>query len=281
VAQAPSVDRQDNSTGATAAPPPIEEEQASEFATESNAARFIPYYTMFRNPDSDDEEFVILRPFVPFSTNDRRTELQAYLTASSNPETYGTLTSYVVQQDPLPPGPLRVADQAESEPTIGPALTLQSNEETRTRVVFGDLQLVPVTDGLLYIRPVYVVSPDVTEFRFVIVSTGNNAVMANNLSSALAQLFPGFDAEIGDRVPDEGDEGEDASGEATGEDATTGDDTAPDDTTDATVRELLDQAEALFAEAQQHLEAGDLGAYQDAVNRAQQLVTEAIQTLGE
>jgi uncharacterized membrane protein (UPF0182 family) len=150
---------------------------------------------------------------------------------------------------------------------------------------------VPVTDGLLYIRPVYVVSPDVTEFRFVIVSTGNNAVMANNLSSALAQLFPGFDADIGDRVPDEGDEGETPPGEATGEDGTTGDDTSPDDTTaddttpdattDATVRELLDQAEALFTEAQQHLEAGDLGAYQDAVNRAQQLVTEAIQTLGE
>ena len=286
VAQAPPIDRQDNSTGATESPAAVDQEQASEFATESSAARFIPYYTMFRNSDSDQEEFVILRPFVPFSTNDRRTELQAYLTASSSAGTYGDLTSYLVVQDPLPPGPLRVADQAESEPTIGPALTLQSNEETQTRVVFGDLQLVPVTDGLLYIRPVYVVSPDVTEFRFVIVSTGNNAVMANNLSSALAQLFPGFDAEIGDRVPDEGDEGETLPDEPPDEETTSDEETAPEETTgdgsiDPTARELLDEAEALFVEAQEHLQAGDLGAYQAAVDRAQQLVSEAIEALGE
>ena len=44
---------------------------AGEFATESNAARFTPYYTMFRSGLTGEEEFVILRPFVPFSTNDR------------------------------------------------------------------------------------------------------------------------------------------------------------------------------------------------------------------
>ena len=74
----------------TAAPPVAEDEAAGEFATESNTARFTPYYTMFRSGLTGKEEFVILRPFVPFSTNDRRTELQAYLTASSDPETYGT-----------------------------------------------------------------------------------------------------------------------------------------------------------------------------------------------
>ena len=38
-------------------------------------------------------EFVLFRPFVPFSTNDTRTQLQAYMTASSDPETYGKLTT--------------------------------------------------------------------------------------------------------------------------------------------------------------------------------------------
>ena len=190
VAQAPSIDRQDSSTGAAAAPPVAEDEAAGEFATESNTARFTPYYTMFRSGLTGEEEFVILRPFVPFSTNDRRTELQAYLTASSDPETYGKLVSYVVQQDPLPPGPLRVADQAESEQDISPRLSLQANEETRTRVVFGDLQLVPVSDGLLYIRPVYVVSSDVPEFRYVIVSTGSNAVTRHRSGERAVAVVP-------------------------------------------------------------------------------------------
>ncbi len=74
---------------------PADETAATEFATESQAARFVPYYTMFRNGVTGEEEFVMLRPFVPFSRNDRRTELQAYMTASSDPQTYGRL-SYVV-----------------------------------------------------------------------------------------------------------------------------------------------------------------------------------------
>ena len=94
-------------------------------------------------------------------------------------------------------------------------------------MIFGDLQLVPIADGLLYIRPVYVVaSNDVTEFRYVIVSTGNDAVIGDDLESALAQLFPGFDVPIGDRVPDGNDNPDDP---ATGEP----DETTTDDTSDA------------------------------------------------
>jgi uncharacterized membrane protein (UPF0182 family) len=295
VAQAPSIDRQDSSTGAAAGPAAAEEDVASEFATESNAARFIPYYTMFRSGLTGKEEFVILRPFVPFSTNDRRTELLAYLTASSDPETFGTLVSYVVQQDPLPPGPLRVADQAESEQDISPRLTLQANEETRTRVVFGDLQLVPVSDGLLYIRPVYVFSSDVPEFRYVIVSTGNNAVLGTDLENALSQLFAGFDEPIGDRVPDTGDAGEspapeepseETSGEAgteqPGEETTGGEQSTVDDGAavgDSDALTLLAQAEELFAQAEELLRAGDLGGYQETIRLAEDKVNEAIDAL--
>ena len=294
VAQAPSVDRQDTSTGATAAAPAAEEEVAGEFATESNTARFVPYYTMFRSGSTGEEEFVILRPFVPFSTNDRRTELQAYLTASSDPETYGELVSYVVQQDPLPPGPLRVADQAESEQDISPRLSLQANEETRTRVVFGDLQLVPVADGMLYIRPVYVFSSEVPEFRYVIASTGSNAVMGTDLANALSQLFPGFEQAIGDRVPDSGDDtespadgepSEDTEGEPTGEqpvDQTGVEQPPPADGSPAGEPDalaLLDEAEALFAQADELLRAGDLGGYQETIALAKAKVTEAIDAL--
>ena len=72
----------------------------------------------------------MLRPFVPFSTDDERTELQAVMTASSDPDSYGELTSYVVRQSPLPAGPARVADRAESDSEIGPLLNrLQSSEQ--------------------------------------------------------------------------------------------------------------------------------------------------------
>lgn len=278
VAQAPSVDRRSN-PGAGGATGQLTDTQ-TDFATESNVDRFVPYYTMFRNGITGEEEFVILRPFVPFSSDDRRTELQAYMTASSDPDTYGQLVSYVVDQETLPAGPLRVADQAESEQQISRELSLQSNEETQTRVTFGDLQLFPVADGLIYVRPVYVVSGAVTEFRFVIVSNDNDAVLDTDLSSALARLFPGFDAEVGDRV-DDPDEGADADGTDSGSDDGTddpaddgdrgdGDDPARGDDPAA----LVAEAETLYLEAQELLRQGDLGGYQERMDRVGQLIDE-------
>ena len=77
------------------------------------------------------------------------------MTASSDPETYGRLTAYVVEGE-LPEGPLRVSSQAESEPVISREISLQDNEESGTQVRFGDMQLVPIGDGLVFVRPFYI-----------------------------------------------------------------------------------------------------------------------------
>jgi uncharacterized membrane protein (UPF0182 family) len=268
VAQAPSVDRQDTSRVVSQTVDPTDVQ--TEFATETSVERFVPYYTVFRNGITGEQEFVILRPFVKFSTDDSRTELQAYMTASSDPDTYGQLVSYVVDQDPLPPGPLRVADQAESEQDISPELSLQANEETGTKVKFGDLQLLPVADGLVYVRPVYVISGDVTEYRFVIVSHDNAAVLATGLDDALARLFPGFDGEIGDRVADVEDE----------PDTPTTEDPDPPSTGTDDPAALAAEAERLYVEAQQLLRDGDLGGYQAKLDEVGRLIAQLSDELG-
>jgi uncharacterized protein len=271
VAQAPSTDRQESRT-ATAATPTDDANVQPEFASESGSERFVPYYTMFENSDGGEEEFVILRPYVPFSTDDRRTELQAYMTASSDPSSYGRLVSYVVDQDPLPAGPLRVADQAESDSDISPELSLQANAESGTRVKFGDLQPIPVADGLVYIRPVYVIASEVTEFRFVIVSHNNRSVMDETLDAALARLFPGFEGEVGERIadPEEDDEVVDPEEEPTGEPEETGDEPS---TITGDAAELVAEAETLYQEAQDLLRAGDLGGYQAKIDEMGEVLT--------
>ena len=196
VAQAPSIDRQDANLTPSRGLQTRQRGGRPNVHSESATERFIPYYTMFRNALTGEEEFVILRPFVPFSTDDRRTELQAYMTASGDGGNYGQLITYVVTNNPLPSGPARVADQAETEQEISPVLSLQSNTETGTRVRFGDLQLFPVAGGLIYVRPVFVATDAVTEYRFVIVSHEGSAVLAEDLDTALADLFPGFDGDL-------------------------------------------------------------------------------------
>ena len=119
------------------------------FATESDALRFTPYYTVFNTSLPEDprkNEFVLLRPFVPFSTNDERTELQAYMTASSDPEDYGKLTSYFVQEKDgrLPDGPLARGQQRRVDRgDLAPDLARQR----RRRRIAGALRRPPDRSG--------------------------------------------------------------------------------------------------------------------------------------
>ncbi|MEC8464999.1 MAG: UPF0182 family protein [Actinomycetota bacterium] len=289
VSQAPSVQPRafTDGVGSTAAA------GSGEFATELNTERFVPYYTLMRNPSTGENEFVILRPYVPFSTDDGRTELQAYITASSDPGSYGRLTTYLVDQEPLPAGPYRVATQAESEQLISREITLQDNEESGTDVLFGDMQIVPVADGLVYVRPFYVAIDGITEYRFVIVSNENRATFAATMSEALADLFPGLDLDLPERADTEETTG--ASDAPASDDGSSTDD-APDDpaesTTDepsltvpdspderASTAELLLQAESLFSEADQLLRDGDHGGYQETIVRAEAFVQAALESL--
>lgn len=284
VAQAPGSSPTSNSgtttpssTGAADTPSAA----TSTFATESDAPRFVPYYTMFDTSmpgEPRKEEFVILRPFVPFSTGDTRTELQAYMTASSDPDTYGQLTSYEVQErnGQLPDGPLRVAGNAESQSAISERISLDNQDAGGSKVRFGDLQLVPVGDGLIYIRPYYVSVPQegatitsVTEFRFVIVSYNDNSVLTRTITEGLTRLFPGFEGDVGDSIG--------APTEPLPDDATDPDVDSPVLPTDAA--ELLQLADELFRDADTALADGNLGEYQAKVEEGRQRLAEALAIL--
>ncbi len=312
VAQAPGTEptQRGASPAVTAAQPATQSAAETTFATESDALRFIPYYTMFdTSPEGAplDEEFVILRPFVPFSTGDERTQLQAYMTASSDPETYGELITYVVDdsESALPDGPIRVAENAESQEEISRRISLDNQGEGGTQVRFGDMQLVPVSDGLIYVRPYYVSVPqssgdvdEVTAFRSVIVSYDERSVLEPTLGQALARLFPGFEGDVGDRVdrpsdPEPGDPDPDAGPDEVDEvagDPATGDEGTVDEGTTSTddgevpplpddAASLLERADELFVEADQALADGDLGQYQASVEEARNLVAEAVAIL--
>ncbi len=230
-------------------------------ATDSNAQRFDPYYTLFHAPDAIDAKptFVLFRPFVPFSINDQRKELQAFMTASSDPGSYGQLTAYVLSQ-PLPDGPVTVASRISQR--FSADLTLLDQRGSKIR--FGDLQIVPTKGGgLLYIRPWFSEGEGnpVPVLQSVSVTYGQRSERGPSLSSAMAALFPGFTVDLGDRdgeviVPDQpsSDPGVDTTG---------------------TPEELLTEAEVLFNEAQAAKAAFDSKTYQQKIERAYELVRRA------
>ena len=236
----------------------------ADFAAESGSARFVPYYSMFRAPGVAEATFQMLRPFVPFSTNDSRKELQAFMVVSMDPGNYGKLTAYVVGT-PAFDGPATVAAAIEQDSEISAELTLLG--QVGSEVVYGDLQLVPISDGLLYIRPMYV-KDEVTSqatFQYVLASYNGNAVFGINLRDALAKLFPGFRTDLGDVA---GVDVEPEPGEPT-------DPGAPPST--ETADELLAQAQDLFEQADEALP--DFAKYDELNRQARELVAQALELL--
>lgn len=283
VAQAPGVEPMQVALPSADASNEPETAAQSTFATESDAERFVPYYTMLDTAPGDevDEQFVILRPFVPFSSNDARTELQAYMIASGDPGSYGKLITYIVGNATLPDGPLRVAGNAESTEAISRRISLDNVGGGGSEVRFGDLQLVPVAGGLVYIRPYYVSVPQnsadvgaVTEYRAVIVSYNDRSVLEPTITEALKRLFPGFQGEI--------DEAIDVPTEPDGTQPDPDDvDTDDDPDRDGDPLALLAEADVLFIEADEALAAGDLGLYQSKIDAARELIEDAFAILDD
>ena len=277
VAQAPIGRPKAGSSGSTVTGNSVADATGTraDLAIESSAARFVPYYSMLRAPGETQASFKLLRPFVPFSTDDSKRNLQAFMTASSDPQDYGSLVAYEVTS--ADDGPFTVSNTMNTESTVSQQISLLNIEGTD--VVFGDLQMVPVASGLLWIRPVYV-QPSVVDTResqptieLVLVSQNNRAAFGSSLGAALAKLFPGFQTDIGDVVGNTP-----VAGNGTGTGTGTG--TANPPTTGKTPADLLDEAETLFADADKALDAHDLATYQAKVNQARALVQQAVDALG-
>jgi uncharacterized membrane protein (UPF0182 family) len=231
----------------------------------SREARMDPYYLLMKLPGERAEEFLALQPFVPTSEDDTRKELSAFMVARSDPEHFGKLVVFVMPRNRQIDGPSIVDGRIQQAPDVSQLVTLLN--ESGSRVLQGNLLVIPIEGSLLYIRPLYVEAQatQVPELKKVVVVFGDAVVMRNTFEEALTDLFAGrttpdpslLDPLTGE-VPDVS-VGPDLSG---------------------TVLELLQQADALFAEADAALARGDLGTYQSKNDEAAALVAEALRQSG-
>jgi uncharacterized protein len=256
-----SVPNADATTTETASQTP-----ANDFATESDTPRFVPYYSMFHIPGTDDVEFALFRPYVPFSEDDRLRGLQSFMTATWEVDDPARLVVYEVQGSPLPDGPAEIASKMQSEAVVSRAISqLNANG---SRVVLGDLQMIQAGDGILWIRPLYVRSTDqsrLSRLQHVIGFYDGVAVLGDDLQDAVEQLFPGLDGDVN------------SSGSGVTPDPADPDE--PDQPEEQSPEELLAAAQVLFEDADQALTDRDLALYESKIAEARLLVEEALALL--
>ncbi|MFM8268373.1 MAG: UPF0182 family protein [Ilumatobacteraceae bacterium] len=238
----------------------------SDFALEADAPRFEPYYVMFHADGGDESNFALYRPFSPFSASNQRKELSGYMIAVREPG-YGNGRLIVYEVGSLENGPYTVAAQMFADPDVSRDVTLFNQQ--RSVVSFGDLQMLPVSKGVLWTMPLYVESQQtgVPQIQRIIAYYDGEVGYGSSLTAAITELFPGFDADLDD-VVDAGP-------------STPTDPTEPTEPGDATAEELLQQAEDLFNEADQALQERDLATYAAKIEEARNLVREALDLIGD
>ncbi|MBV6509640.1 MAG: hypothetical protein JJLCMIEE_02736 [Acidimicrobiales bacterium] len=243
-----------------------------------------PYYLLMRLPEAEQEEFLLLRSFVPVQGDGSpRNQLVSFMVGKSDPQNFGELQVYEMtvpgtdgERNSNVDGPAIVQSNILSTTEIAEQITLL--DQQGSSVLWGNMLIIPVSESLLYVRPLYVQAKQdaaVPELRKVVVALGQSIVMADTLEEAILEVFP--EAQIttqeeeaaGDTEGEgEGTEGEGEGTEGEGEPETT-----------ATVGSLLADAVAAFTAADEALADGDLGTYQEQVELAAQLVTQAIELL--
>src|SRR5271166_5815964 len=152
---------------------------------EARASGWLPYYIMMRLPGEARAEFFLMLPMVP----SQRENMIAWLAARCDAPDYGKLIVYEFPKDKLVYGPFQIDARIHQNTEISQQISLWN--QMGSRVIRGNLLVVPIENSLLYVSPLYLraESGQLPELKRVIAAYGDRVVMEATLPAALAALF--------------------------------------------------------------------------------------------
>ena len=196
-------------------------------------------------------------PFTPLN----KPNLTAWLAARCDLPQYGQLLVYRFPKGKQVAGPMQVENFISQEPEISQQISLWNTQGSR--VLRGNLLILPMNNSLLYVEPIYIQSEDektaIPELRRVVIGYGNEVVWGESLEEALVNMFgqgTGFQTASATTITD--DIG-----------------TADIGTDQTSLPGLIDQANRYFNEGQDALRTGNWTEY----GRYQRLLEETLRQL--
>jgi uncharacterized protein len=222
--------------------------------------RITPLYLMLQLPGTlgqqQGQEFVLERSFVPAENPN---VLTAFIVARSDGNNYGQLVLYDTPDSQAIPSPSKAATNIDSNTDISKALSLL--DQHGSQVIRGDVQLIPIGDSILYVRPIYVATTEgatFPRFKYVAVTYGEHSVLSDSIPHAITALFgAGVTQPTNPSGPN------------------------PPPVATATVASLLASAQKEFAAADAALKQGNFATYGKEIALARADVARAITELGK
>lgn len=254
-----------------------------------------PYYLSIVWPEEDEAVFSQTSVYVP----NNRSNLASFMSvgADASRDDYGKIRVLRMSGQQQIDGPGQTFNAMTTDPVVAEALRPFLMQGAAS-AEYGNLLTLPVGGGLLYVMPVYTQRQASTgsypALRFVVVRFGEKVAIGGTLQEALDSVFEGDSgAETGEgpapeEVPGEEpgtaepgteDPGTDEPGTAEPGTEEPGTETPGQVDQPAATRALQD-AERAFTEAEEALNNGDLGTYQEKNAEAAAAVQRALRAMG-
>lgn len=153
-----------------------------------------PYYALLQLPDAASAqqtatplEFVNVIAFTPAS----RDNLIGWMAGRSDGDAYGSLLVYKFPKSKLVNGPIQVNARIDQNAQLSSQLTLWNQQGSR--VQRGNLLIIPLGRGLLYVEPIYLQAErsPMPELRLVVLATQDRLAYGASFAEALTNLFGG------------------------------------------------------------------------------------------
>ncbi len=207
-----------------------------------------PYYLLTKLLNGEGLEYILMQPFTPRG----RENMIAWIAARCDVPHYGELRHYELSKGRLIYGPKQIESRVDQDPTISEQLTLWG--QTGSRVIRGNLLVVPIGNSILYAEPIFISAEEseIPELRRVVTSDGEKVIMDETLVQSLNKLVKGAE------LPEEEEDG-----------------------VPQTVKELAQEALDHYNKAQEYLQKGDWKGYGDEMEKVQELLDQLNQVLEE
>lgn len=145
-----------------------------------------PYYVNLCFPDSNELEFVLMRPFTPKNKD----QMKGWLGARNDGDRYGQLVLFKFPKQKLMYGPMQIESRISQDSDISKELSLW--DQKGSKVLRGNLLVIPIKDSIIYVEPLYIQADNensLPEVKRIIVAYKDNIVMEKTLEDALYKIF--------------------------------------------------------------------------------------------
>jgi uncharacterized membrane protein (UPF0182 family) len=161
--------------------------------------RAVPFmrHLVMRLPEESKAEFIYMVPFTPRGKDN----LAAWMVARNDGAAYGKLRVYRLSRQRLVFGPQQIENRINQNTEISRQISLW--DQRGSRVIRGDLLVIPIEESLLYVQPLYLQAEGgrIPELKRVVVAYENQVVMGETLDAGLAELFGGSPEPGRERAP--------------------------------------------------------------------------------